>query len=515
MVLQRPKLQQSTDDDEAVAKVENEEFRIEFQDAIKRHNKNVDNLQQGLDRAYGLIWSDYMTASMINRIEQHPDNVSKIKGAVIALIKAIKASMHETTRAQKPILSAIQAITKLFNYKQGDSVSLSQYIKGSKEHRDVLKTQLGDHLFDFFCEQQSGWEALTELQQKAEKDNMLDEVLGILFILNSDQHKYGSIKTDLGAAFTRGRDEYPFLLTKAIDMLDTHTLDNTFKEHKKKSNNKNDKSNKHLRSEKSFAQKKKEGPTVCFCCGSKDHKRPDCKWEKKIPKSEWYKQTGKVPSQVKTDHGSLHAQADDSGDKSALGDDEDKDSSVASSRSNRSSQSRSNRRSGQSSSRTHRQRKGWSNFLITAKQDHQNHDDDLRDVFIINTGSTISATITNPDLITNLRPAKKVLRMSTNAGMKQIALTGDVLGFGEAWYNPDMMTYIFGFSLMADKYRVTYDSSIKDAIIVHTNTGIVKFKRSPKGLYVYKPTEKFLKAVAVTKNPVSLSQVVDGASTLR
>ena len=415
VVLQRPKLQLSTNADAAVAKVENEEFRIEFQDAIKRHNKNLENLQQGLDRAYGLIWSDYMTASMIDRIEQHPDYQTSIKGDVIALIKAIKASMHETTRAQKPVLSAIQAITKLFNYKQTDGVSLSQYIKGFKEHRDVLKTQLGDHLFDFFCEQQSGWDALTEPQQKSEKDNMLDEVLGILFILNSDQRKYGSIKTDLAAAFTRERDEYPSSLTKAIDMLDTHTFDSTFKEHRKKAEHKHDKSDKSSRSEKSFAQKKKDGPTVCFCCGSKDHKSPDCKWEKKIPKSEWYKQTGKVPSQVKAERGASHAQADESGDESGVSSDDDDNSSVASSRSRSSRSSRSNRRSGRSSSRPHSE--GWSNFLVEAKQYHQHGDDDLKDVFIIDTGSTISATITNPDLITNLRPSKKALRMSTNAGL--------------------------------------------------------------------------------------------------
>jgi hypothetical protein len=74
-----------------------------------------------------------MTISMQDRIEQqHPEFASKIKGDPIELLKAIKVSMHETTRSQKPILSAIHAMTNLFTYKQGDN-GLSDNLKSFKE----------------------------------------------------------------------------------------------------------------------------------------------------------------------------------------------------------------------------------------------------------------------------------------------------------------------------------------------------------------------------------------------
>ena len=44
---------------------------------------------------------------------------------------------------------------------------------------------------------------------------------------------------------------------------------------------------------------------------------------------------------------------------------------------------------------------------------------------------------------------------------------------------------------MADKHRIQYDSAKEDAFLVHTEDGIHKFKRTPEGLYAYKPPEEF------------------------
>jgi hypothetical protein len=58
----------------------NEEFAILYKEQIKKYNYKLDDLEDGLTRAYSLIWSDYMTISMQYRIEQHPEFASKIKG---------------------------------------------------------------------------------------------------------------------------------------------------------------------------------------------------------------------------------------------------------------------------------------------------------------------------------------------------------------------------------------------------------------------------------------------------
>jgi hypothetical protein len=102
---------------------------------------------------------------------------------------------------------------------------------------------------------------------------------------------------------------------------------------------------------------------------------------------------------------------------------------------------------------------------------------DLKDVILLVTGSTIGTTIANPDLITNLKATSSPLQMATNAGTKTLNLKGDVIGFGEAWYDPDFMANIFGFAKMAEQHRITYDSNIEDAFLVHTEDGdVLKFE---------------------------------------
>ena len=54
---------------------------------------------------------------------------------------------------------------------------------------------------------------------------------------------------------------------------------------------------------------------------------------------------------------------------------------------------------------------------------------------------------------------------------------------------------IFGLTGTVNHYRITYDSSKKDTFNVHTQHGIVKFKRNKDGLYTYKPLPCYYKEV--------------------
>ena len=79
-----------------------------------------------------------------------------------------------------------------------------------------------------------------------------------------------------------------------------------------------------------------------------------------------------------------------------------------------------------------------------------------------------------------------------------LKVDGDVKGFGVAKYDPTHMANIMGFSHMADKYHVTYDSRKEDAFLIHTDQGIIKFFREGR-LYTYEPSKKYLAAVKATK----------------
>ncbi len=44
---------------------------------------------------------------------------------------------------------------------------------------------------------------------------------------------------------------------------------------------------------------------------------------------------------------------------------------------------------------------------------------------------------------------------------------------------------------MKKKWRITYDSDREDTFLVHTHSGIVKFKANKDGLYLYRPTKNY------------------------
>jgi hypothetical protein len=132
------------------------------------------------------------------------------------------------------------------------------------------------------------------------------------------------------------------------------------------------------------------------------------------------------------------------------------------------------------------------------KQSHSTTYGSLKDVILIDSGSVMD-TFMNPDFVTDIHISKKPLLMSTNAGSKRINLEGNVMSYGKVYYDPDQLANIFGLASAIKKYRVTYDSDKEDAFLMHTKDGIVKFERTPEGLYAFKPTENFLHQVAKRK----------------
>jgi hypothetical protein len=152
----------------------------------------------------------------------------------------------------------------------------------------------------------------------------------------------------------------------------------------------------------------------------------------------------------------------------------------------------------------------WSGFQFQQddlKQPSTSLFEHLKDVILLDTGSTLlKATFMNPNLVTNIQATRTPVSMTTNAGTKKIELEATIPGFGSTWYDPKQIANIYGFSHMADKHRITYNSDKEDAFVVHSHSGIIKFKRTPDGLYVYKPSATFKKKVATLKTKTPLTE---------
>ena len=78
--------------------------------------------------------------------------------------------------------------------------------------------------------------------------------------------------------------------------------------------------------------------------------------------------------------------------------------------------------------------------------------------------------------------------MMTNAGTKVLTTEADILNFGKAMVDKTQSANVLGFSHLVENFKVTYDSEVEDAFVVHTKWGPIKFVNK-EGLYIYKPSK--------------------------
>ena len=106
----------------------------------------------------------------------------------------------------------------------------------------------------------------------------------------------------------------------------------------------------------------------------------------------------------------------------------------------------------------------------------------LRELLILDNGSTV-CSMTNGEMLENIRLSKNPILMSTNAGSREINLEADLYGFGTVYYDEGQMANILGFAPMVDRgYRIQYDSNIGDKFIVTAPDGEqTTFTRTPGG----------------------------------
>jgi hypothetical protein len=108
-----------------------------------------------------------------------------------------------------------------------------------------------------------------------------------LYLENSDQAKYGSIKSNLNSQESLGNDQYPRTIVETNNLLSNHKFDIVrFKKldqkHYNKSNPKEEKYKEGV-TRLSFAQM--EGK--CYFCGKPGHKSPEYRSKDRIPIEEW------------------------------------------------------------------------------------------------------------------------------------------------------------------------------------------------------------------------------------
>ena len=488
---EKPVLKASTDADATARALENRSLAILHQEENKEYLRKKSTLTYNMAKAYQLIFDDYCTRTMQQRIEEHPDFEDNIRDNPILLLETIKTLVHDPVRAQYPWVSLTDNLTRLLNARQYDDENLLDYVKRMKQLLDVTKSQLGTQIFDGFIAQLANVEDDAD-EIKEAQTSAFESWSAYLTLRGADQSKYDSLTSTFATQFSLGNNQCPTTIVGATDALSNHKFDPKFAENKKKQREQQQRRQQNSTDEtpvSSFAQR----TTYCYCCGDPNHLSHDCPEKNKRPKSEWFVNQAMSNAQVnRTTQGGN--QTNDEQDDSAT---VQTDVSTASTN---------NRRS--ETTQNTNTNTGWSGFqaddewcgFVAEQTGKFNY---LKDVILLDNGSTMKATFCNPDMVTNIRPSEAPARMFTNAGHKQMAIEADVPGMpGSGWLDVSQMANIFGFSHAADNWRITYDNSKEDAFYVYTNGPNgepTKFRRTPEGLYAYKPTAKFLKTVAEIK----------------
>ena len=123
----------STENDAALKVVDQVGLDIKYQEELRRHLDRKDALKERMNKAYALIYTNYCTKTMQSRIEEHPDYASTLKNDPIATLEAIKTLMHDTVRAQYPLVSMTDALNRLTNIRQHENEALLDYVKRFKQ----------------------------------------------------------------------------------------------------------------------------------------------------------------------------------------------------------------------------------------------------------------------------------------------------------------------------------------------------------------------------------------------
>ena len=434
--------------------IEQEGYDIEYKEELRKYNIRKDVYEENKVKAYALIFR-CCNKTMQNRIEESKDFESVIRDDPLELLKEIKKKMYDPARAKYEYVTLTESLNRILTTKQEDDENLVDYTKRFKQARDILCDTVGEDILHKFVETTNEYQKETDSdEQKKLKEDSFGKWTTYLYLVNSDQRKYGSLMKTFKTQYSLGQNQYCKSITKAGDVLTNHSWDTTFKEHikKKKQQRQETKDKDKKDEEKSFAQTKGKKDPTCYCCGG-NHYVSECDKKDKIPKDEWAVKKG------------LQMYSDENKNKDDNKEDNDK-------------------KDGSNNNSKEKKKAGFQGFQTNLMQQEEDKLDFNWSV-ILDTGSTFTS-MKNKDLVVNVEQAEYPIQMRTNTGSREIERQGEVLGLdAKAWIDEDSVANIFSFSDLSDQFHVTFDNKKEDAFNVYVDDKIVKFKRSKEGLYYY------------------------------
>ena len=104
---------------------------------------------------------------------------------------------------------------------------------------------------------------------------------------------------------------------------------------------------------------------------------------------------------------------------------------------------------------------------------------------LLDTQSTTSV-FNNPNMIGDIRPSERTLRVQTNGGHQDSNMKGVFKNLGPVWFNRASIANILSLAEVRKVCRVTLDTEVEPTMFVHRKDGsLMKFTEHSTGLYVF------------------------------
>ena len=181
-----------------------------------------------------MIFSNYCTKTMQQRIEEHPKYKSEIEDNPIKLLEVISSTTHDPIRAQYPFISMTDSLIRFINIRQHDDEDLVDYVKRFKQHRDIVKSNIGTRFLDTFFENTKEYKNASATEKADIKAKAFEYYCAYLLMRGADRKKYDSLMKGFTNQFLLGNDQYPKTITGATDVLSNHPFDPQYSKHMKR-----------------------------------------------------------------------------------------------------------------------------------------------------------------------------------------------------------------------------------------------------------------------------------------
>jgi uncharacterized membrane protein YgcG len=192
--------------------------------ARRTFEKQTEARRRNSSRVYALVLGQCSQA-LRNWIEAH-ERWGRIneRSDVMELLQLIQTCMIQRQTRQKPTHSLLDAETQVYTFRQRHLANNEYYekFKDLITNAERLGSDIGAHTdrVDAILEELAvDPDMPTEGEREQARERAKDQFLAVMFLINSDRGRFGTLVRDVENEYTRGSDTYPSTLSAAYDYL--------------------------------------------------------------------------------------------------------------------------------------------------------------------------------------------------------------------------------------------------------------------------------------------------------